>query len=238
MDTSFEASRPRQRRSARARREQKARAAARVISRLVHASTVLAGHRGCQPGQHLTDLANLLTKPLVTGDQDIAPEPQVGQSDESLYNLTDSHVDEYVPLFAHLPPALPEVPLEAIIRAFEPPGEVPLSESLPAPFVRDLPRRTVPSLVQFFEHRGFDTPPVLGASPTPPVPAPPGVPLDPPQVLLGATIREIEPPEEERWQAWIRQDAASSISDLRRCSCGGSCTRVLSIVCTPIARTA
>ena len=232
MDTSFGAS-PRQRRSARARREQKARAAARVISRLVQASTVLAGHRGCQPGQHLTDLANLLTKPLVTGDQDIAPvpqegeqdyapEPQVCQSDDSLYYLSNSYVepryDDYVPLCAYLPLELPEVPLEAIIRAFEPPGEVPLSDSQPAPLDRNRPRRTVPSLVQFFEQRGIEAPPVLGAFlPTPPVPVPPGVPLVLPKVL-------VPPP-------FLRVDNG-------RCSCEGSCARFLSIVCTPIARTA
>ena len=166
MDTSFGASRPKQRRSARARREQKARAAARVISHLVKASTVLAGHRGCQQGQHLTDLAYLLAKPLVTGDQDdFAP------SAGSPY-----YDDEDIPLGAFLPPEPPAVPLGSIIRAFLPPDfQEVLVQDLPAPHDHamdaDLPRRTVPLLVQFFEApeegrwRQVHPPPLLSGLP-------------------------------------------------------------------------
>ena len=50
----------RPRRTAKARREQRARADARTISRIVKASVSLAEHRGCQPGQYLSDLADLL----------------------------------------------------------------------------------------------------------------------------------------------------------------------------------
>ena len=52
--------RPPHRRSAKQRREQRARADARVVGRLVYASTVLASHRGCQPGKHLAALAAML----------------------------------------------------------------------------------------------------------------------------------------------------------------------------------
>ena len=205
MDTSFEASRPRQRRSARARREQKARAAARVISRLVQASTVLAGHRGCQPGQHLTDLANLLTKPLVTGDQDIAPVPQEGPSDESLFNLSDSieGIDQT---------SYPQVSLSEY--------QAGLVQDLPAPHDpavdADLPRRTVPLLVQFFEQRCIETRLVPAGMPAPeahwegyPYDADEDIPLgailppEPPQLFLGPIIRAFlppAPPEEWRWR--------------------------------------
>ena len=60
----FDASPP-QRRTARARREQRARASARVVSRLLDASAALACHRGCSPGQNLGEFACLLAERFV-----------------------------------------------------------------------------------------------------------------------------------------------------------------------------
>ena len=54
------ASRPRHRRSAKERRDQRVRAAARTVSRVIQASAVLAAHRGCKPGRHLGEMACLL----------------------------------------------------------------------------------------------------------------------------------------------------------------------------------
>ena len=179
MDTSFGASRPRQRRSARARREQKARAAARVISHLVKASTVLAGHRGCQQGHHLTDLAHLLAKPLVTGDpDDFAP-----SACSPYYDDEDIPLGAFL-LGAFLPPEPPAVPLGPIIRAFLPPDfQEGLVQDLPAPHDHALDADP---------YDDYEDIP-LGAF----------LPPEPPEVFLGPIIRAFlspAPPEEGRWR--------------------------------------
>ena len=55
--------RVRPRRDAHARREQRARAAARTVGRVIEASVLLATHRGCSAGAHLAELAALLREP-------------------------------------------------------------------------------------------------------------------------------------------------------------------------------
>ena len=82
MDGSYAysyASQPRQRRTARARREQRARAAARMAGGIIKASVILAEHRGCAPGRHLEELAALLAdKPgLVDGKPTVENETAV-----------------------------------------------------------------------------------------------------------------------------------------------------------------
>ena len=79
-----DASRARQtshRRSARARREQRQRAAARLVCGVLNASTRLAVHRGCAPGRHLAELASLLGgKPLGMPDDDVPQEASAVES--------------------------------------------------------------------------------------------------------------------------------------------------------------
>ena len=79
-----DASRARQtshRRSARARREQRQRAAARLVCGVLNASTRLAVHRGCAPGRHLAELASLLGgKPLGMPEDDVPQEASAVES--------------------------------------------------------------------------------------------------------------------------------------------------------------
>ena len=141
------------RRSARARREQRARAAARMVGSIIKASSLLASHRGCQPGLHLAELADLLVgrPPAPTSPPSIPARSRARPQAISLSRKPTALIN----LFVDSGPSAAEVMVgdgefDPGIRFVVTSGGVEMDLVIPLA-VDDIPRQSVPQLVQLFE---------------------------------------------------------------------------------------
>ena len=160
-----------QRRSARARREQRARAEARTISRLVHASVILAGHRGCRPGQYLSHLANLLVGPAAPVEAMPCVDLQIGNpAGPRLPGVPVARITKPRPMAVAKPPARAirgytftddegaEMHTEHDSQDVSSSGGVPAHEAFEPLAVASMPLRSVSQLAQYFELAGQGRP--------------------------------------------------------------------------------
>ena len=133
------------RRSARARREQRERANARVLGSILQASALLASHRGCQPRRHLEELADLLAarqKPLGSTPASTSPPspPAPSRPRPKAISMTRK------------PTALRNLFVDSSSAAEVTVGDGDFDSDLVLPLVVvDMPRQSVPQLVQLFE---------------------------------------------------------------------------------------
>ena len=143
------------RRSARARREQRQRAAARVVGAIVKASSLLASHRGCSPGVHLGELASLLGgRPLQQDIPQAIPQSlgvrSVGFSADVFSDaevaVGDGEVDSVIPPVVISGDAEMDVGIPPVMISNE---DMPVQEGA------GMPRQSVPQLVQLFEQQTF-----------------------------------------------------------------------------------